>query len=226
MNYQIIKDEKLLREFIAWLPELAANETYYVALFARKKYTEAPLKSDKSQLKRFTSQKDWLFDKIKQLESPIGSFKQNDLTIPQNALAIYITPNPRSLERAAKNALIRLAHLVTEQYNGYNPHQEVMNEIQKAAGKKHFFDFDFDFCDFDRTIGEAQNFINLDALTALVTKGGFHLLVELSKIRPEFVKTWHSNLSKMPGCDVRGDVLLPVPGCTQGNFIPYFRQIS
>jgi hypothetical protein len=56
----------------------------------------------------------------------------------------------------------------------------------------------------------------------LKTRGGFHLIVDLEKIKG--VKTnWHKELSALPGCDVKGaDNLTPVSGCTQGGFVPYF----
>ena len=40
MNYKIVENEKQLKEFIDWLPELEENEKYFVSLFARKKYCE------------------------------------------------------------------------------------------------------------------------------------------------------------------------------------------
>ena len=73
MNYQIISDETALQNFINWLPELQDNEKYYVSPFARKKYAENRAQgNDKTQLKRFTSNKERLIDKIKQLEIPVG----------------------------------------------------------------------------------------------------------------------------------------------------------
>jgi hypothetical protein len=36
MNYQIIKDENVLKEFIEWLPDLEEGETCYVGLLGKK----------------------------------------------------------------------------------------------------------------------------------------------------------------------------------------------
>ncbi len=224
MNYQIIKDEAALRAFIDWLPALAPNETYYVCLFARKKYADpsAGIGADKQQLKRFTANKERLFEKIQQLECALGTYQYKGLQIPQNALALYINPNPRDLEKASKASLVRFAELITKPYNGYNPHQEVMTEIQKASGKKIYFDFDYDQVDYHKVMAQVAQHLNLDCITSLKTRGGFHLLVELAKIDQQYAKTWYQKLSTIPGCDVRGDNLIPVPGCTQGDFVPYF----
>lgn len=219
MNYEIIKDEALLKGFIDWLPDLENNEMYYVALFARKKYLST-LKSDKAQLKRFTARKDLLFSKIKQLECEIGSYTQDGIQIPNNALSLYITPNPRDLEVASKKALINFANLITKPYNGYNPQSEVLNEIQKASGRKIFYDFDFDNVDLQSTVNEIEKVLSSDKYWILQTKNGFHVLVQLDKLTLQDSKVWYNTLSKLPGCDVRGDNLVPVVGCAQADFVP------
>ncbi|HEY1053519.1 MAG TPA: hypothetical protein VGE24_00240, partial [Emticicia sp.] len=221
MNYQIIRDETLFRDFIDWLPELKRNETYYVSLLARSKYHSA-VGSDKAQVKRFTATKDFLFDKVKQLECELGTYKYKGVGVPQEALALYISLNPRDMEKAAKSALIRFAELITKEYNGYNPHQEVLSEIQKSCSRKVYFDLDFDKVEIEETLAEIKKYINEDCLTVLRTRGGFHLLVELAKVDKQYIKTWHQSLARIEGCDVKGDNLIPVPGCTQGDFTPHF----
>ena len=221
MNYQIITHEQRLRDFIQWLPDLEPGEVFFLALFARKKYAPgAGLKADKGQIKRITSRKELLFDKIRQMECPIGSYRHEDVPVPPESLVLYIHPNPRSFEKAAKASLIRLAELITKPYNGYNPHKEVLSEIQKSAGRKLFVDLDFDNVELAPVLAQARAALNSECLHVLQTRGGFHLLIETAKVSPEFEKTWYRTLTTLPGCDVRGDNLMPVPGCTQGGFTP------
>ena len=71
MNYKIIQNEELLKDFVNWLPVLNSNETYYICLFARKKYiqdSEVKIAKDKGQLKCVTSNKEFLFQKLKQMK--------------------------------------------------------------------------------------------------------------------------------------------------------------
>lgn len=220
-KYIIITDKEKLREFIEWLPDLKNGECYYVCLFARSKYAkEYGLSSDKQQLKRFTTSKEYLIEKLEQLEIQLDRYYQKHSPIPQQALAVYITPNPRSYVKATKESLKKFVDLITNEYNGYNPHQEVLSQIQVACGTKKYFDLDFDNTTIEEMKPMIDGKINEDCLTYVQTRGGFHLLVELEKIEKQYIKNWYNNLTKLPNCDVRGDNLLPIPGTYQGGFTP------
>ena len=222
MNYKIITEPDKLREFIQWLPELQNGECYYVCLFGRSKYAldKTEFKADKQQLKRFTSNKEYLFDKIKQLECELGSYKQKGKEIPQEMLCLYITPNPRSYVKATKESLKKFADLITKEYSGYNPHQEVLSQIQTECSRKFYFDLDFDGVDIEKMKPLIEERINKDCLTYVQTRGGFHLLIKLNEINKDYIKTWYNTLTVLDGCDVRGDNLLPVCGTYQGGFTP------
>lgn len=141
MNYTIIKDEKVFREFIDWLPELEPHEKYYMCLFCRSKYlkdstgtnTLPHIKTDKSQLKRIITDKERMFNKVKQMEAPLDSYRQKEHPIPQEGLALYITVNPRNMFKATVNTMVKLAQSIRDQNVMMNPHQEAMSEIQKLA---------------------------------------------------------------------------------------------
>jgi hypothetical protein len=243
MNYEIIKDEKLLRDFIDWLPDTTMSEQYYLCLFARSKYCKdiTHIKSDKSQLKRFTSTKDRMFDKIKQLECEVGSYKQykkgeTAIPIPQEALALYITPNPRDLWRATLATAKKMLDCIEATNITANPQAEAMSEIQKSRGVRHMVDFDIDFDSahspeqhevFVKEVQEdVSKVINLEAVDFIRTRGGLHILVKVKEIAPEFKSTWHQKIAGLANVDQTGDMMVPVVGCTQGNFIPHFINLN
>lgn len=226
-NYQIIINKARLEAFIQKLPDLQKDETYYLCLFARSKYAKdiAHISSDKQQCKRFTSDKMRMVEKILQLEIPKGRYRQKGNELPQEALALYINPNPRSFSKAAKASLKTFADLVTREYSGYNPHQEVMSEIQKAKSRTVYMDFDFDNAPMMQTIETVLKSVNRNAVNVLTTRGGFHILIEVDKVEPEYRRTWYNAIKAIPGCDVTGDNMIPVPGCYQGGFVPEFKTI-
>lgn len=224
MNYQIITNLRVLEDFIEWLPELKENEKFYLCLFARKKYCSQVgwIKSDKSQMKRFLSDKSRLLEKIMQLECPLGAYRQNGNVIHQDALALYISPNPRDLWKANFDAIGDLGRVIQCQGHNSNPHQEVMSSIQRSRGTKHFVDFDIDDKSQEMlerikgAVGEAQ--IGQD-FHLLETRGGYHVLCHPSRMGDD-KGAWHKRMSAL--ADIKGDAMIPVPGTFQGGFTPRF----
>ncbi len=219
MTYQIIKDADLLRAFIDWLPDLEEGEKFYCCLFARKKYLPSMKSSDKSQLRRFLSDKKRLFNKIEQLEAKLGAYKIKGEPAPQEALVLYINPNPRGLKKASFESIIQLTELLKRDSRNFNPQQEVMSVIQRTVGQKIYLDFDIDDKDFD--LDQLNGVVNHSCLTIVQTRGGYHVLVKLSEVLPQYKKTFYQGMLAL-GVDQTGDQLLPVPGCTQGGYMPRF----
>jgi hypothetical protein len=236
MNYQVIKDEQVLRDFIDWLPELQPNEKYYFCLFARNKYCKelSHIKSDKAQLKRFVTDKERMFQKIKQLEIEEGWYRQRDFPVPDAALALYMTVNPRNMMKATVNTMVKLAQSIRDQNIDMNCHAEAMSEIQKAKSRTVWVDFDFDnklapmglegrYKDYGEYLADVvPNFIGEGQHMILETRGGFHLLVNPDTVSSYAKNSWYQALQKLGHCDQVGDNMIPVPGCNQGLFTPHF----
>jgi hypothetical protein len=220
-TYTVITYRDRLLKFIDWLPDLKETERYYVCLFARKKYCpEVPyLKTDNSQLARFLSNKERLLEKIEQLECRFGSYKINGHPVPQEALALYITPNPRDLYKAAPKSIIQLARLIENQSTLANPVQEVLSEVHRTCGTKHFVCFDIDTKD-PEVITQAINLVD-NKCDLLETRGGYHLILRKDNFNFKD-KLFYKKLAAL--ADVSGDKngMIPVPGTYQGGFIPYF----
>jgi hypothetical protein len=229
MNYQIITDEKMVKDFINFLPELGKTETFFLALFARKKYTTDPnITNGQSVMKRFISNKKNLFEKIKQLECPIGAYTVNGHTVPQECLTLHININPRCQNLAAQAVA---KHIIDCQFKSPNElinlNNLTLSNIQNHGKKKKFFDFEFDVDNVDTTIQQVLKIINKDCLKFLRTRGGVHCLVEIEKVSKQFKNTWYKSFQEIPGCDTKAgnDKTLPMPGTYQGGFTPHFLDI-
>lgn len=210
-TYRIIQNEETLDRFLSLLPETTQNEKYYISLFARKKYWPE-IKADKGQLKRVLSNKKHIKEKLFQLECKIGAYRFEGKSIPQEALAVYIMPNPRCVLSATRGSLVKFAELIAKGHKGYNPYQEVLSQLQTHRSRSVFIDFDYD----QPEKPDLNGVINPEAVHYVRTRGGWHALVETDKVKPEFKKTFYLKMSR--GADVMGDNLLPIPGCCQGGF--------
>jgi len=219
-TYTIVADGPQLERFIEWLPELEDNEKFYCSLFARKKYCPELVKSnDKTQLKRFTSNKERLLQKLYALEVKEGNyFLKGRQQVPQQALVTYINPNPRDIRSATFDSIGKLAHMLKTNNKGFNPHAEVLSCIQRSKSRTVYVDFDFDFKN-DELIGQCVDVVGKEALTVIETRGGYHVMVEPSLANNR--KTWYQSLMSL-GADQAGDQMVPIVGCIQGGFIPRF----
>lgn len=234
MNYKLINDEEILKDFINWLPRLEQDECLYGCLFARSKYAKNEdgsnkfphIKTDKAQLKRFTiSKKHDLFDKLKQLECPIGSYKTKDGDdIPQESLAVYLTINPRSQKKALFDLSKRLIQILESDGHNYNVHQEALSAIQRSKSRTFYVDFDLDEPSEQHLYSIKNYLINPEACTWLQTRGGYHLLVDPLRVSEKYKKTWYNGIKGLSSIDktAGNDTMIPIPGTFQGGFTPRF----
>lgn len=227
--YQIIKDREQLEAFIRFLPDLQADEVYYVSLLARNKWvkTTGITISSQVQLKRFQATKKTLVNKLEQMEVAYGVYMDKGKPIPEEALGVYITPNPRSLTQSNFTVMKELLNgIQTGQI--LNPYQVSLSALQTNCSKKVFFDLDIDF-DADKIsenrIKELRQAIEFPA-TWIRTRGGFHCLIHLNEIPKLLASKWYQQVLSLKTDDIditmNGDNIIPLAGCTQGGFVPHF----
>lgn len=228
--YKIIVDELALKEFISFLPELEDDECYYVSLFSRKKYSDNPkIKSDKGQLKRFTGKKHDLFDKIRKLETKLGTYFHNGEIVEQGGLALYITPNPRSF-REASYLTIDALNDFNRKNDFRNPHSVALNMIQVSPSRKCYFDIDIDTNEgyempVDTLIQKITDAgIPRVCYEIIKTRGGYHVMMKLRVIPVGLKSKWHQIFTKLRCLEfevmMNGDNMVPCVGTYQGGSSP------
>ena len=235
-NYKIIVDEQALDEFIDFLPKLEEGEAYYISLMGRSKYLkgtehENVIKGDRSKLKRsVATQKSRIKQKIRQMETALGTYDDDKGTaIPQEALALYISVNPRDLRTASAVLSKNITDgLLNNKY--INPFTESLKAIQTSTKKRRFLEYDFDV---DKSVLSVESLLEeilantaltKDKITIVETRGGFHVLINTLLLKgmkvnwaPAFQEIWGKYSTDTKNS---GEQLIPVPGTYQGSFIP------
>lgn len=236
-TYQIILDEDILRRFIEdyCYPTKEDALTYYISLFARKKYLkEHPaLTHDKTCLKRAVSVRERLVSKIKQMEVPVGSYTgKNELPIPQESLALYMTPTPRDLKKSAFGLMKTLLENL-EKGEYVNPYRLSLDAIQVTSHTETAAQV-FDIDSYNQSVLDFILRTVQDRCNVILTKGGYHVIVHratIKKYSKDWSKTWYKDIAN--NADVTGDALSPIPGTYQAGFCPlhlkkynYFADLS
>lgn len=223
-NYEVIANEKILEDFVDWLPAVANHESYYVCLMARSKYMTEKVKgwstkSDQMHCARFLVKPEDLIRRLRGLECPVGAYTRRGKDVPQEALAAYITPNPRSNKGAVTELVATLVNQISNhQYT--DPVSAALTAAHRSRSRKIFTHME---CDGD--IFEPKDifkYINTDAVDVLTTRGGYHVLVRHELVTDEYKRSWYQSLAQMGGADASGDMMMPIPGTYQGGYIPGF----
>lgn len=222
-----------LRSFISSLPELGEGQIYYLTLLSRSKYYNGDRNiPDKYGVKRFTSTKKNLFNNISLLDIKGDYRYHGDGTIiPEETLSLYMYVNPRSERDSIKNIFLKLFDV---QYTNKKLKggliTQAMNSLSTSQATKDYVGFDFDVSeDMDKENLKGYLQCNLELILPrgsydlVETRGGFHILVKPKLIDPRGPnKLWHSKLNNFTGRDINGDMMVPIPGCIQGGFVPKF----
>lgn len=244
-THRIIRDQSQFEAFIDWLPGLKHNECFYLCLQARRKYMPSLSSSDKTQLRRFIATKQTLARKVAELECPVGVYRNRDgEIIPDEAIALYVTVNPRCLRKAtyatAHAMLANLQNHDTQETITLNPHSESLTQIHKARARSALVHFDVDMPtgqnDRDASAPKSEltvreihekttGLVGADAVEVITTRGGCHVLINPAKVVCE-VRNWYPVLASELNVDQTGDMMVPVVGCCQGGFVPHFYSPS
>ena len=158
--------------------------------------------------------KNRLANKIAQLETRIGTYLgHDDIPVPPEAMALYITPSPRDFRKVAFRVIQVFAEKL-EKAQYLNPRQEVMNQLQTTPVTDAFHVFDIDSKNpelYERCLAIVGGKCHV-----IETRGGYHLILKPKEITQD--RDWYPQLKAL--ADVTGDALVPVPGCYQGGYIP------
>ncbi len=225
MNYKLIMDEQKLNEFIALLPELKENESYFIILIARRKWNKVAEIPATIKLKRESVlSKSKIIKTIKNWQLELGTFEYNNLIIEPENLGVYLAYNPKNQLKACYTLIEKCLEKIKNNYVGINVKSIANDAIQVSSGTKNFLDIDVDIKNDEKLnyiIEDIKKCLGLDKELILIkTRGGFHCLVPTKNLNGN----WHSKIIELnykSDINIMSDDLVPLVGCRQGDYIPF-----
>ena len=239
--YNFLLDEDELKKFHSTiLPDLGQDEVFYLMLGARNKYLTEEEKgiynmNGSDMIKRVTvrsNKYEELRDKVLDFCVPKGRYKdKNGLALPEHSFTLYITPNARDVKRASVSVVQKITEALLNPNTPLKLENMMLSEIHKYSTNKVYMDFDVDpkgKDDLNYILEEIYKELGNSKYHVVKTRSGAHVLLEKSTIDPKVKNTFYKYISGMRhrlilegDVEVKGDTMLPVPGCAQGGKMPY-----
>jgi hypothetical protein len=255
MNFwNFIYDKNELEKFYTQiLKPLKDNETYLALSCARHKYVDDKQFKMKNtevldrKLIRHSDDFNKFERSILKLGIPENYYTNpDDIPYPFDSYVLYITINPRDMLKTNYQIINNFNKMMYDSFKSETEVQKskrldivVMSEIQASIGSKYYLDIDIDIKN-KQVASEQVNkfrifFNNDDCLIPIETRGGFHLLLESSKIPNELKNSFHQKICFYGKCiketgrgdiEFKSDSMVPIPGTIQGGFEVKIRDIK
>lgn len=237
----IIYDSIQVKKFINLFPPLEQHEVLFVSLSARNTYlTEDERRHynlGRSEMfgRRLIRNNDDYERILTSLVDSLPSFRtRNGQVMPEKSLVVYANINPSSGVKALKQFNDITNGVVMQEVESYGKYQHnnwkkldtlLMNCYQRAQSKKVFVDIDCDTKDI-KIINEMLDVFkeNLVKYYVIVTKSGYHVLIDKSTIKFNYtgiVQEAHRKIIDKYGegeIIVNTNAMVPVPGTLQAGF--------
>ena len=195
-----------------------------------------------------------LLREIQRYETPMGSIEFDGVDISNQALAIYITENPKSLLKAhTKTHRDVLDHMVHSYENGASDEDlkyfqtiqgKFLSNLHKSTSAKMYMDIDIDSkeSEYLESIIKLLGEMDVVPTCCIETRGGYHVIVRsdtLSKEqkgciwkvsqKKELKFQAENSLGKKitkSYIEIFSDGMCPIPGTYQGGFPVKFIDID
>lgn len=202
-------NEEQTNEFISALREITSSFDYfYVTIMSRAKYGGVD-----NLFFRKLVQLDRVVEEIHQA-TPLRGFYFKGKLVPHDSLAVYITPEPRDLERAGKEICAAFV-LKSEGTTVFNLSSMFLSECQKHASQKRVLDIDIDDKSKYLAVRKVLDANEIQPKFTLESRGGYHLLCyDLSRKNQKLV---HDTSQEVGDIDLLRNSMVPLPGTLQGG---------
>ena len=238
-SYEFLRDEEELKKFHdTILPQLGPDEVFYLMLGARNKYLTEEEKgvynmNGSDMIRRVTVRSNEfseLRDKVLDFCVPVGRYKdKNGLSLPEHSFTLYITPNPRNVRRASVGVVQKITDGLLNPNTPLKLEHMVMSEIHKNSTNKVYMDFDVDpkgNDDLAQVLKVVYAKLGDSYYHTIKTRSGAHVLLKKEGMDPFLKHCFYKKIQELSASmegeiEIKGDTMLPVPGCSQGGMFPY-----